>query len=156
MDSMRAERLGAQPLAPFLKRIADVHTRRDLLALIANLHVSYISPMYDLYVGQDEKASERMIVHLSQGGLGMPDRDYYFGKDANTVRVRNAYVRHVAAMFRLLGEDSVTAKASAATVMRLETAFARRSRTLEQRRDPWANYHKMSLVELNRLTPTID
>ena len=60
-------------------------------------------------------------------------------------------------LFRsLLGEDSVTAKTAAATVMRLETAFARRSRTLEQRRDPWANYHKMSLAELNRLTPTID
>ena len=156
MDSMRAERLGAQPLAPFLKRIADVHTRRDLLALIASLHAQGIGSTYGLYVEQDEKDSERMLVHLSQGGLGMPDRDYYFGKDANTVRVRNEYVRHVAAMFRLLGEDSVTAKTSAATVMRLETAFARRSRTLEQRRDPWANYHKMSLAELNRLTPTID
>lgn len=156
MDSTLAERLGAQPLAPFLKRIADVHTRRELLEVVARFQAQGIGSTYGLYVGQDEKDSERMIVHLFQGGLGMPDRDYYFGKDANTVRVRTAYSKHLAAMFRLLGEDSVTAKASAGTVLRLETAFARRSRTLEQRRDPWANYHKLSLAELNRLTPTID
>jgi len=156
MDSAKADRLGAQPLAPYLKMIADVHTRRELLEVVARLQTYGIGSTYGLYVGQDEKASERILVHLFQGGLGMPDRDYYFGKDATTVRVRGEYRKHLAAMFRLLGEDSVTAKASAATVFRLETALASRSRTLEQRRDPSANYNKMSRAELDRLTPTID
>lgn len=156
MDSAQAERLGAEPLTPYLKMIAGVHTRRELLGVVARFQSLGIGSTYGMYVGQDEKNSARMIVHLLQGGLGMPDRDYYFGKDATTLRVRGEYRKHLAAMFALLGEDSATATASAATVLRLETALARRSRTIEQRRDPWANYHKMSLAELNRLTPTID
>src|SRR5262249_41907316 len=86
----------------------------------------------------------------------MPDRDYYLGKDEDTKRVRDEYVKHLSAVFKLLSEDSTIVANSTAAVMKLETAFAQRSRTLEERRDPWANYHKMSLAELARLTPTID
>jgi putative endopeptidase len=156
MDSVSIEEQGASPLEPFLTQIADIHTRTQLLATLAKFHTLGFHPLYSLYVGQDEKDSDRYIVHLSQGGIHMPDRDYYFGKDANTRKIREEYGKHVNAMFTLLGDDSAKAALSSAAVLKLETAFAARSRTLEQRRDPWANYHKMPLAELAKLTPTID
>ncbi len=156
MDSVSIEEQGAAPLKPYLAQIADIHTRTQLLSTLAKFHTLGFRPLYSLYVGQDEKNSDRYIVHLSQGGIRMPDRGYYFGKDANTRNIREEYGKHVNAMFHLLGDDSTTAATATAAVLKLETAFAARSRTLEQRRDPWANYHKLSLAELAKLTPTID
>jgi putative endopeptidase len=156
MDSVSIDRQGAAPLKPYLAQIADVHTRTELLKLLAKFQTLGFTPLYSMFVGQDEKNSDRYIVHLYQGGIRMPDRDYYFGKDSTTKYVRAEYGKHLVAMFKLLGEDSAKAPASAAAVLKLETALAARSRTLEQRRDPWANYNKMSLAELNKLTPTID
>src|SRR5262249_5370249 len=154
MDSVTIDKQGIEPLKRYLAQIANVHTRTELLAVIAQFQALGFAPVYNPFVGQDEKNSSQYVVHLYQGGLHMPDRDYYFGTDADTKRVRDEYVKHLTAMFKLLGDDST--KAATATVMKLETAFAARSRTLEQRRDPWANYHKMSLADLNKLTPTID
>src|SRR4029077_1497008 len=107
-------------------------------------------------VGQDEKNSSRYLVHLYQGGLRLQDRDYYFDADSGSVRIRAEYAKHVTAMFRLLGEDEKTAAQSSQTVVGIETRLARRSRTIEQRRDPWANYNKKSLADLKKLTPSID
>jgi putative endopeptidase len=156
MDSVTIDNQGAQPLAPYLAQIGNIHTRTDLLATIGKFQTLGFNPLYSLFVGQDEKNSDRYIVHLYQGGLHMPDRDYYFGKDSTTKYVRTEYGKHLVAMFTLLGEDSAHSAASATAVLKLETAFAARSRTLEQRRDPWANYNKLSLAELNKLTPTIN
>ena len=156
MDSARIDRQGAGPLQPYFEDIASVHTRTELLKLVGKLRGLGFDPIYSLYVGQDEKNSSRYLVHLSQGGIRMPDRDYYFGTDATTKKVRGEYGKHLFNMFRLMGEDSATAKTSSAAVLKLETAFAARSRTLEQRRDPWANYNALSLAGLNKLTPTID
>jgi putative endopeptidase len=156
MDSVSADRLGAKPLATYLQQIGNVHTRTELLKVVGTFQTLGFDPLYSLAIWQDERNSERYLVHLLQGGIRMPDRDYYFGNDANTKRVRGEYGKHVLAMFKLLGEDSAMATASTASVLKLETALAARSRTLEQRRDPWANYHKMSLAELAKLTPTVD
>lgn len=156
MDSLVIDAAGATPLKPYLTMINDIHTRTELLKLVGRFQGMGFSPLYGLYVGQDEKNSERYLVHLFQGGIRMPDRDYYFGRDSTTKRVRGQYIQHLTTMFALMGEDSAASNNSAAAVMKLETAFAARSRTLEQRRDPWANYHKMSLAQLNKLTPTID
>jgi putative endopeptidase len=156
MDSVTIDTQGIEPLKPYLGQIANVHTRTELLAVIAKFQTLGFSPVYSPFVGQDEKNSSLYDVHLYQGGLHMPDRDYYFGTDADTKRVRDEYAKHLTAMFKLLGDDSTKAATATAAVLRLETAFAERSRTLEQRRDPWANYHKMSLADLSKLTPTID
>ncbi|MEQ1832751.1 MAG: M13 family metallopeptidase [Candidatus Eisenbacteria bacterium] len=156
MDSLVIDAAGATPLKPYLGMINDIHTRTEMLKLVGRMQGMGFGPLYGFYVGQDEKNSERYLVHLFQGGIHMPDRDYYFGQDANTKHVRAEYLKHLTAMFALLGEDSLVSNTSAAAVMKLETAFAARSRTLEQRRDPWANYHKLSLAQLNKLTPTID
>lgn len=156
MDSVNADRLGARPLANYLKQIGDIHTRTELLKLVGSFHALGFDPLYSFAVWQDERNSERYLVHLLQGGIRMPDRDYYFAGDANSKRVRAEYGKHVLAMFKLLGEDSAQAATSTASVLKLETALAARSRTLEQRRDPWANYHKLSLAQLQKLTPTLD
>src|SRR5207247_9446397 len=99
---------------------------------------------------------KQYATHRYQGGLRLPNRDYYVNDDSSTARIRKEYAKHVAAMFRLLGEDANTARRSSDTVLELETALARRSRTLEQERDPWANYNKMPRGQLALLTPTID
>ena len=156
MDSVTIDKQGVEPLKPWLAQIANVHTRTDMLGVIAKLQTIGVDAVYSMFVGQDEKNSSQYIVHLYQGGLHMPDRDYYFGTDDDTKRVRGEYAKHLNEMFKLLGEDSTRIATSSAAVMKLETAFAAKSRTLEQRRDPWANYHKMSLTELSKLTPTID
>jgi putative endopeptidase len=156
MDSLAIERAGTGPLRPFLDEIAALGTREDVLRAVAHFHRLGLAPLYSLYVGQDERNSERYVLHLLQGGIGLPDRDYYTNTDAGTVRIRAEYRKHVAAMFALLGESPVQAKRSSDEVFAIETHLAGRSRTLEQLRDPWANYNPMSRAGLATLTPGID
>jgi putative endopeptidase len=156
MDSSKIEKLGAAPLKPYLDQIAAIQNRSQLLETIGQFQVSGFSPLYSFFVGQDERDSDHYIVHLYQGGLRLPNRDYYFNPDSSTRRIRAEYTKHVVAMFRLLGESEAAAHKSAATVVHIETDLARRSRTLEELRDPWANYHKMPVAGLAKLTPSVD
>jgi len=156
MDSAAIEKQGVAPLLPYFKQISEIKTKDDLLHVIAVFHPSGFRPLYSVYVGQDERNSEKYLLHFYQGGLRLPDRDYYFDTDSNTVRIRTEYAKHIAAMFRLLGESQATADKASQTIIGIETRLARRSRTLEQRRDPWANYNKLSLAEFAKLTPGID
>ena len=156
MDSAAIEKRGAAPLKPYLDEIAGIHTRDELLATIARFQVIGVSPLYEMGIGQDEKDSDKYAIHLGQGGLRLPDRDYYFNTDSTTRKIRNAYNTHVEKMFVLLGDKPADAQRARKAVVSLETALAAKSRTIEQRRDPWANYNKMSRAELATLTPTID
>jgi putative endopeptidase len=156
IDSARADELGAKPLAPYLAAIDAIASREALLATIARFQRLGFGPLYGFYIAQDERNSDRYLVHLYQSGLEMPDRDYYFGSDSGTVHVRGEYVKFAERMFGLLGEDAATAKASAATVMRIETALAARSRQIEQLRDPWENYHPTPITGMSAMTPHID
>jgi putative endopeptidase len=156
MDSVTIDRLGLEPLRDELDRIERLKTREDLLQLVARHQQFAGSPMFSLVIYQDEMNSARYSLHLYQGGIGLPDRDYYFNTDARTKEIRNAYVDHFGKMFRLLGDEPGLADRHASTVMRLETDLARASRKLEDLRDPYANYHKMSIDEVNALTPGID
>ena len=114
-----------------------------------------VGALYSPYIFQDEKNSDRNALHLYQGGLGLPDRDYYFDSDDRAKLLRREYVAHVTRMFVLLGESRDTAGKHAATVMALETELAGASRELEQLRDPVENYNPMSLDEVGKLTPSI-
>jgi putative endopeptidase len=156
MDSAAADARGAKPLEPYLARIDSIRTRAQLLDVIAEFHVLGFNPLYSAFVGQDERNSDQYLIHLWQGGIRLPDRDYYFNNDSTTKNIRAEYGKHVTAMFRLLGDDQATAARNSRTVVRIETALARKSRTLEQRRDPWANYNKRSIARLNKATPSID
>lgn len=155
MDSATIEKLGIEPLKAEFEKINNLKNIQDVVNLIADYQVNIGSPLFSPAIYQDEKNSERYALHFYQGGIGLPDRDYYFNTDSRTANIRKEYVLHLSRMFGLLGEDGVTANRSAAAVMKLETELAKASRKLEDLRDPYANYNKMSVEDFTKITPSI-
>jgi putative endopeptidase len=155
MDSAASAKEGIAPLAAEFSRIQAIKDKKALLDEVSHLQYIGVGAVCGLYIFQDEKNSDRYVVHLYQGGLGLPDRDYYFDTDARQTKIRNEYVTHVGKMFELLGDTPAQAKAHAATVMSLETDLAKASRKLEALRDPHANYNAMSVTGMAKLTPSI-
>ena len=136
-------------------RIAAVTDLPSLATEVARLQYMGVGALYGNYIVQDEKNSDRYAVHLGQGGLGLPDRDYYVDTDERAAMLRREYVAHVGRMLNLLGDPSVAATAHAKTIMAMETELARASRKLEDLRDPIKNYNAMSLDSIGKLTPSI-
>ncbi|WP_114238665.1 M13 family metallopeptidase [Dyella sp. C9] len=156
MDEALANRLGISPLKDELARIDAARDLNGVLDEAFALQPLGVDAFFDFAVAQDEKASDVMAVHLAQGGLGLPDRDYYFNTEKGVVKARTAYVEHLHRMFRLLGADDASAKASASQVMAFETALAKVSRPLADLRDPLKNYNKMAPDQLSaKYTPAI-
>ena len=156
MDEQKIEAEGIKPLEPELQRIARIS---DLLSLedeIAVFHVHRIPAVFGFGASQDFKDSSQMIAQLVQGGLGLPDRDYYTDDDAKSKATREAYAEHVARTFQLMGDSAEQSTSEAATVMRIETKLAENSLTRVQRRKAEANYHPMSKGMLIELTPDFD
>ena len=156
MDEKLAEDRGLGPVARELREIAGIRSRDDLVKLIAREHAAGLNPMFDFSVGQDEKASTRYIVHLYQGGIALPERDYYVGEDADSRRIRSEYHVHVAKMLQLMGDSAQSAQAEADAVVAIETELARASRTPVQLRDVEAQYNKKTVSQLGSLTPFFD
>jgi putative endopeptidase len=155
MDSVKINADGIKPIEEELKAIDAVTNLQQLVQLAAK-QTNHTSAMCDLYIGQDAKNSELIIVQFSQGGLGLPNRDYYFNTDDRTTKIRNAYPAHVTKMLQFTGLDSTAAKKAAAGVIALETILAKSSRKLEALRDPEANYHKMAVTDLNKIAGSVD
>jgi putative endopeptidase len=153
MDSARAEAAGATPIAGELRRIEGITTREQLAAEVAQAHARGAGVLFGFGASQDLKNSARMIAQASQGGLGLPDRDYYLRDDSASRKMRADYLDHVTAMFVLAGQPQAAARADAERIMALETALARASMTRVQRRDPNAQYHWMSVADADALTP---
>ncbi|HVJ53994.1 MAG TPA: M13 family metallopeptidase [Aliidongia sp.] len=153
IDEAGIERKGLTPLQPLLDRIAALSDKKDLAALIAQLQESGIDALFDFGVRPDFKDTTHNLALLSQGGLGLPDRDYYFKTDEKSVSQRAAYQAHVAKMLSLLGDSSERSEAGAKTVMTLETALAQSSLNRVARRDPSAVYHKMAVSAVDTLAP---
>ncbi|MBV8636227.1 MAG: M13 family metallopeptidase [Burkholderiaceae bacterium] len=156
MDEAAIEAAGAKPLAPMLERIKAINSRQDLLDVLAGQTRLGMSPLYNFFVDQDARNTLRYIPQLAQGGIGLPDRDYYLKTDAKTKKIRAQYLAHVEKMFTLLGETPEQAKADAATVMRMETRLARASMTKVEQRDPQATYHLMDLQKFSALDKKVD
>ncbi|MDF7814453.1 M13 family metallopeptidase [Hymenobacter sp. YC55] len=156
MDSVTADKQGIAPLKPELDRLAALRTPADVQAAIARLIPLNVNALIGPFVSQDNKNSEKMALYLYQAGLGLPNRDYYFNKDKRTANIRKEYGGHVAKMLELMGEDAATAQRHSAQLVKLETALAGSSRKLEALRDPYANYNKMAVADLNKLTPGLD
>ena len=156
IDSVKADKLGYGPIKSELDRIAAMKTVAEVPAVIAHEIQLGVRALIGPRVSQDDKNSDKMALHLYQSGLGLPNRDYYFNTDTRTKNIRRAYLRHVASTFKLLGQDSTAAKTNAARVMALETSLAKSSRKLEALRDPYKNYNKMTVAQLDKLTPGID
>ncbi|MBO0358312.1 M13 family metallopeptidase [Hymenobacter sp. BT186] len=156
MDSVAVDKQGLAPLKPELDRLAALRTPADVQAAIARLLPLNVNALLGVEIDQDAKNSEKMALYLYQAGLGLPNRDYYFNKDKRTTNIRNEYGGHITKMLTLLGEDAATAQRHSAQVVKLETALAGSSRKLEDLRDPYANYNKMAVADLSKLTPGLD
>jgi putative endopeptidase len=146
MDTNRIEQLRFQPISDDLKRIERVTSTKDMFGLLADFHQRGIGGIFAEGFGPDAKNSSIYAYHLRQGGLSLPDRDYYLTDSFAAIRVR--YRAHVTKMLTLLGETSAEAEAHAAIVLDLETALANASRTRVELRDPDKNYNKFTTADL--------
>jgi putative endopeptidase len=156
MDEAKADQLGLTPLRTELASIDAIRDAGGAIDVAFSLQTLGVDALFDIEVSQDEKQSDVMAVHLWQGGLGLPDRDYYFNPEAGTAKARKAYVAHLARMYRLLGANARAAASGATRVMAFETALAKVSRKLADLRDPQRNYNKMTPADLSqKYTPSI-
>ncbi len=156
MDEAAVEKLGAKPIQPALTQIEELKSVRDMAPLVARLHLAGDTMLFGSGSQQDPDNSDAMIVGLAQGGLGLPDRDYYTKEDAKSKEIRQRYLQHVQKMFELLGDSPADAKKEADTVMRIETGLAKASLTRVERRDPYKVTHKMKVAALDALAPNFD
>jgi len=156
MDSITINKLGINPLKEEFAIIDAVTDVPSLLKEIGHLHTIGAGAGFGFYVGQDDKNSAKNAIFLQQGGLGLGQRDYYFNTDEETVTIRNEYVKHIQKMMELIGVKQDIASKNATSIMKLETDLAKASRKLEALRDPIKNYNKMSIAQLNVITPNVD
>lgn len=154
MDSAAVEKLGAQPIKPYLDAIAKLNTMEDVITQMNYLRSHAItSPLYRIGVGQDARNVTNYIISIGQGGTSMPDRDYYLKNDERTVAIRGAYQRYIFDLFQLAGVDQGTSKTGSAIVLRIETALANAQLSRVEMRDPVKLYNKFSFADLSAKTP---
>jgi predicted metalloendopeptidase len=153
MDEKGIEAAGISPLQMELERIQKIQSQQDLESEVARLHGDGVGALFDLSSTQDFKNSQQMIGVIDQGGLGLPDRDYYTREDEKSKQLRADYLKHVGRMFELLGDDPAQSATEARTVMNIETQLAQASLTNVQQRDPQTIYHPMSPEAIKGLAP---
>jgi putative endopeptidase len=156
MDEARANRLRVKPLTPLLAEIDGIQNAADVQRVVARFHAIAIPVPFALAGESDNHTPTDVIAKLFASGLGMPDRDYYVKPEPRFVEAREKYAAHVAATFKLAGDDQTRAKSAADTVLRVETHLAEASLDNVALRDPKATDHKMSFAELQKLTPHFD
>ncbi|HUO60774.1 MAG TPA: M13 family metallopeptidase [Candidatus Acidoferrales bacterium] len=156
MDEAAIEKKGLEPLKPELERINKLTDKSQIPAYLAYLHVTGPNAFFGAGSEPDAKNASMTIVGVSQAGLGLPNRDYYFKTDKNSEELRQKYVQHVANMFKLLGYSPEKATAAASTVMHIETELARVSLDPVALRDPQQTYHKMNIKQLAELSPAFN
>jgi len=156
MDEAAAEAKGLDPVRGTLERIAALKGKAELPALLADLHLNGVGALFQFEQSFDFKNSDMQIAAMDQGGLGLPDRDYYFKDDEKSKEQRAAYVAHVARMFELAGDTPEAAKAKADTVMAIETRLAEASWDRIKRRNPENLYNPRTFQEFSALAPSFD
>src|SRR5215813_12478299 len=154
MDEDAINKKGIAPIQPALDHINSLKDRSELTGMIAHLHSRGIDALFSFGSGADFKNAKQVIAQADQGGLSLPDRDYYLKDDPKSVELRKAYVEHVTNMFKLAGDSPEQAVAAAKAVMAIETALAQGSMDRVERRDPEKIYHKLSTQEWQGLTPS--
>ncbi len=156
MDETSAQENQAEPIRGALDRIAAVEDKAGIPGAVASLHRDRVASFFRFGSDRDFEDTTRMIADVDQGGLGMPDRDYYLKDDEESQELREAYVTHVAKTFELLGDPPEAAKAAAGTVMAIETRLAKASLERAKRREPKNVFHKKSKADLRELSPAFD
>lgn len=156
MDSATIESLGWKPIEGDLKQIDGLADIAGIQSEIARLHIYGRGALFNFGSGQDAKNSSEMIGQLGQGGLGMPDRDYYLANDPKSTKLREAYQSYITAMFKLIGYDDPKAASALQSIMTIETRLAKAARTRVERRDAEKNYHRMTQKDLAVLAPSFE
>lgn len=153
MNESAVDAAKAEPLKDEMKRIDAMKDRKDVLKEIGRFHSMGLRAFFNFVSGQDDKDSTKVIAQAYQGGLGLPDRDYYTKEDEPSKKIRDQYVEHVTKMLTLAGAPADQAAADAKKILALETSLAKPARTRVELRDPQKNYNKMKPAELQALTP---
>jgi len=143
MDSITINKTGLSAIKKDLELLSNPTNPKSLAKACAMVHLSSGAPLFGFYVGQDDKISNKHAIFLMQGGLSLPDRSFYFDNDERSKEVRSKFVLHLQRMFRILGQDSISAIKTAKELMNMETSIAMVSRKREDTRDPHKNYNKL-------------
>ncbi|GAP73097.1 hypothetical protein SAMD00024442_6_67 [Candidatus Symbiothrix dinenymphae] len=156
LDSVRRNAEGVNPLCPYLEQVNSLTDKKALAATLAWMnHNGYAAFFYD-GVSADDKNSDLNIFHIVQGGISLGDRDYYLQQDARMQEIRTKYVEAIEKLFALAGYTPEDGKKASAAVLKIETQLAQAAFPREKRRDPEANYHKISTAELAKIAPELD
>ena len=156
MDTVTIEKLGYGPIKPLLAQIDAVKNYQELINLAAEEYKEGNGFLFGFGVGPDDKISTKNVVGLSQTGLGLPNRDYYFNTDAATQKIRKEYLKYITKLFTLTGTDQATADKQANAILDLETAIAKSHSTPTELRDPIKNYNKFAVADFQKQIPDID
>lgn len=153
MDESAVDAAGTKPIADLLARAAAVKDTKSLVAATTELHALGIWPFFDVSPVQDPKDATHWIANLDQGGLGLPDRDYYLRDDEASTKLRAVYLEHVQHMLVLAGVPEARAKSGAADVLKIETELAKVSKTRVERRDPKNMFNRLDRAQVGRAIP---
>jgi putative endopeptidase len=155
MDSITIDKLGFEPLKPYLEKIDSMRNASDIMRYVVQMQQENKTLLLNLSIAPDEKNSNLVIANFGQGGLGLPDRDFYFKTDSATLAIVRAYHIYLEKLFRLIGQDSISAKKNTVLVYELEKKMAVSHKTNVALRDPQSNYHKIPVSALNKQMPRL-
>ncbi|MEO8769345.1 MAG: M13 family metallopeptidase, partial [Ferruginibacter sp.] len=156
MDSSNIDKARLNPLQNDFNSVNAITNPEQLIEVIADMHKKSIGGAFGNYIAQDDKNSEQMVVQFSQGGLGLPNRDYYFNTDDRTVKVKAAYKDYMLKTFKQIAANGQDPQKMTDEVFDLETKLATSSRKLADLRDPYKNYNKMSWSGLSKISPNVN
>jgi len=156
MDTATIEKQGAAPIKADMDAIDQIKDMKGVLDYTAKLQMWGSNPMFSFYAGQDPKNSEVQVPQIFQGGLSLPDRDYYLSQNEDKQKIREEFLNHISKMFVLYGMDEASSKKYASVVLDIETGLAKASMAREDLRNPFKTYNKVTVADLNSLTPSLN
>ena len=153
MDSARREQEGLSPVMPIIKKLEAAKTKDQLFAVQMELAPYGEQEFFAAFIGADDKNATENILNIYQSGLTLGQKDYYVENDEATVKIREAYKKHIVRMFQLFGFKKGAAEKKMKNILKVETALAKASKSRTELRDPQANYNKMTLQEFDSKYP---
>ncbi len=156
MDTAKIESMGFKPLQKWLNKINSITDLLTLSNVMAQFEKIGVPTIIGKYIGQDAKNSNAIALQFWQSGLGLPEKEYYFKTDSNTVHIRKSYVKHISKLLQMSEVEAAYADKAAGEILAMETKLAKVHRKLEDLRDPYANYNKMSITAFYKMMPSLD